>query len=101
MLQNPDEIVGFPTTGEFFKNYVQNWKPLIMREAGKLSAAFERWTDDYFLSLDIPSDNTVSVERGKKENRNDPLLELNFREFVTVYNTTDQYMVDSVPEFLR
>lgn len=96
-----DEIDGFPNTLDFFRQYVNPMRPLKMAGAGKLSKSFLRWTDDYFLSLDPAADYRVSIESGKKENRSNPVVDMSFRKFVKTYNSTDHYMVDSVPDFIR
>jgi len=49
----------------------------------------------------IPDNHTVLAESKKKENRTYPTVRMPFKKFVSVYNTTDQYMVESVPPFLR
>lgn len=96
-----EEFQNFPSPKKFFENYVLPMKPLIMRGAGKMSPAYDLWTDDYFLELTIPDDNMVLVETKKKENRSQPTLDMNFKKFVKIYNNTDQYMVNPVPHFLR
>ena len=96
-----EEIEGFPSTADFFDNYVFKSKPLVMRGAAKSSPAFERWQkDDYFLGLDIPENDFVTVETMKKENRTQDVLDLNFREFLETYKDNYTYMVHRVPEYL-
>lgn len=96
-----DEINGFPNTMDFFRQYVNPTRPLKMVGAGKLSKSFVMWTDDYFLSLDQAGDYSVSIESGKKENRSNPMVDMSFWEFVKTYNSTNHYMVDTVPDFIR
>lgn len=73
-----------------------------MAGAGKSSPAYSHWaSDSYFLSLDMPDNAMVNVETAKKEHRTNPSVRMHFQEFVRVYNSTDQYMVDSVPELLQ
>lgn len=90
------------STRRFFENYVMKAEPVLFKGAVKHSPAFHLWTDDYFLNLDnIPADHTVLIENRKKENRTNPPTDMHFKEFIRVYNHTDQYMVDAVPEFIR
>ncbi|KAJ8315593.1 hypothetical protein KUTeg_007743 [Tegillarca granosa] len=96
-----EEFQNFPSPKIFFENNVLPMKPLIMKGAAKMSPAYDLWTDDYFLGLAIPDDNMVLVETKKKENRSQPTLDMNFQNFVKIYNKTDQYMVNPVPDFLR
>ena len=91
----------FPSTVEFFKQYVLPLRPLKMTGAARLSCAFHRWTDDYFLQTAVSVNSCVAVETSKKENRSNPLQYLHFHEFLRVYNTTDQYMVDNIPPEFR
>jgi len=95
------EVKRFPNAKKFFSEHVFNRIPLKMTDAAKSSAAFSRWTDDYFLSLDLPADIKVSVETTKKESRQQNVLEMHFQDFVRQYNTTGIYMVNAVPDFIR
>ncbi|XP_045197467.1 tRNA wybutosine-synthesizing protein 5-like isoform X3 [Mercenaria mercenaria] len=96
-----EEIDYFPTAKEFFENYVKTAKPVKMKGVAKMSPAFEKWTDDYFLAQDEPSDHVVSVETKKKESRQQKVESMPFKTFVKMYNNTEHYMVDAVPKFLR
>ena len=97
-----DEIDKFPNPKYFFDNYVKTLKPLKMKGAAKFSAGFKKWTDDYFLSLEYaPDAKKITVETEKKENRKQPITEMAFKDFVKVYNSTEYYMVDMVPEVIR
>ena len=95
-----EEIEGFPDPENFFTQYVLASKPVKMTGAAKISPAFELWSDEYFLSLDIPADNLVLVETKKKENRKQKTLQMHFKDFVNSYNDSEQYMVETVPDFL-
>ena len=96
-----DVVDDFPNTVEFFHHYVMPSRPLKMRGAAQLSLAFHKWTDDYFLQTAINASSTVAVETSKKENRKNPLRRLHFHEFLRLYNSTDQYMVDNIPHEFR
>ena len=99
-MHSLEETDGFPFTKSFFKNYVQPLKPVIMKNAAKLSPAFERWTDEYFLRQNEPADHKISIELKKKENRTFGVDEISFKEFVQVYNDSDIYMVNGIPPFI-
>jgi len=94
-------VDGFPSTAEFFHHYVLPLRPLKMTAVAQLSLAFHKWTDDYFLQTAINASSSVAVETSKKENRNNPLRRLHFHEFLRLYNSTDQYMVDNIPREFR
>lgn len=96
-----EEVEGFPTPEDFFENYVKPLKPLKMTNAAKLSPAFLLWTDDYFLHREEPADHTITVETVKKESRQQNVLAMSFKEFVSNYNNTDNYMVNGVPPFIQ
>ena len=96
-----DEVDNFPNPKQFFQKYVWPLKPLKMSGAVKGSTAFQKWSDDYFLSLPHLKDNPVSVETMKKESRQQEVLSISFLDFIRTYNNTENYMVDSVPEPLR
>ena len=96
-----DEIDNFANPKHFFKKYVWPLKPLKMKGAAKMSQAYNKWNDDYFLSLPYMKDQTVSIETKKKESRQQEVLSMSFLNFVRTYNNTENYMVDAVPESLR
>jgi len=96
-----DVVDSFPSIAEFFRHYVLPSRPLKMAGAARLSCAFHKWTDDYFLQTVMNASSFVAVETTKKENRSKPLQRLHFQEFVRLYNSTDHYMVDNVPQELR
>jgi lysine-specific demethylase 8 len=97
-----DEVAEFPNTTHFFERYVFELRPLKMAGAGRLSAAFDRWSDAYLRSTTlVDADSTIVVETAKKENRSNPIRRLHFHEFLETYNSTEQYMVDNVPDELR
>ncbi|KAL3883788.1 hypothetical protein ACJMK2_030019 [Sinanodonta woodiana] len=95
-----DEVQGFPDPETFFRNYVFSLKPLKMIGASKLSPGFSLWSDDYFLSLEESSDHNINVETVKKESRKQQIIDMKFSDFLRIYNVSEKYMVDSVPEFL-
>jgi len=96
-----DVMQSFPSCTEFFHHYVQTLHPLKMIGAALLSDAFHKWTDEYFLQTAVNASSSVAVETTKKENRNSPLRRLHFHEFLRVYNSTEQYMVDNIPQEFR
>lgn len=96
-----DEVDKFPQPDVFFGEYVFKKRPLVMRNAAKLSPAFKTWTDDYFLQANEPKNHVVSIETEKKENRQQEVREMPFTEFVSIYNTSGIYMVNPVPTFIR
>ena len=100
-VHSVDVTDGFPRTNEFFRHYVLPLRPLKMTAAARLSRAFHKWTDDYFLQTAVSAGSSVAVETAKKENRSNALQRLHFHDFLRLYNTTDQYMVDSVPREFR
>lgn len=86
----------------FFTAYVKNQQPVLFKGAILKSKAYQSWSDQYFKTLqDIPEGHNVLVESRKKENRTVPPTRMPFKEFVEIYNHTDQYMVEPVPIFLR
>jgi len=96
-----DVVHSFPSTVEFFQQYVRPLRPLKMTGAARLSSAFHKWTDDYFLQTAVSVNSSVAVETSKKENRTSPLQYLHFHAFLRLYNSTDHYMVDNIPQEFR
>lgn len=90
----------FPSPSVFFWEYVNASKPLLIRGGAKISPAFTRWTDEYFLSLPEGKDYDVVVEQAKKENRSLSPEEIPFAEFMKRYSEDDIYLVHSLPDFI-
>ncbi|KAL4238990.1 hypothetical protein ACF0H5_003694 [Mactra antiquata] len=95
-----EEIDYYPLAKDFFENYVIPLKPVKIKGAAKMSSAFWKWRDDYFLSVEDTDDQQINVETRKKENRDEEVKTMKFKEFVKIYNHSEYYMVDSVPKFL-
>ena len=95
------ESEGFPDPKTFFHEYVLTKTPVVMRNAAKVSPAFERWTDEYFFAFKESQTHAVNVETMKKENRKQNTQEMTFLEFVSSYNYSGIYMVNPVPKFIR
>lgn len=94
-------INDFLTPVEFFKAYAAPVKPVLIRGGAKVSPAFTKWTDEYFLSQPESNDFNISAEQRKKEIRTFPAIDISFKEFVTTYEKEDIYMVNGVPPFLQ
>lgn len=94
-------VNSWPTPSVFIENYLEKSRPLIIKNGAKISPAFEKWTDEYFLKeLELPVDSTMNIETGKKEHRGNPVSDMNFREWVKIYNNSDNYLVDDIPKYL-
>jgi len=92
---------GFPTAEEFYSKFVNIPKPVLFRGGATLSPAYSLWNREYFLSFPESEEHLVTVEMEKKENRTVPGEEVVFADFVRELNSSGQYMVSSVPDFLR
>ena len=53
---------------------------------------------DFSFSSEHYGDVTVRVDYGKKENRARPADNLTFMEFLAIYNDSDRYLVDTLPQ---
>lgn len=94
-------IQSYPDPETFFNTYVVPSKPVLIQNAAKVSPAFEKWSDEYFLSRPESSETTIQAEQRKKEERTTPDKDISFSDFVKSYKEKDIYMVSSVPAFLR
>ena len=94
-------IQTYPDPKTFFKTHVVASKPVLIQNAAKLSSAFAKWTDEYFLSFPETTEHKIVAEQGKKEKRSLPSREISFSEFVKTYKEEDIYMVSSMPKFIR
>ncbi|XP_065174434.1 uncharacterized protein LOC135804481 [Sycon ciliatum] len=84
---------------DFYEEYSVGSKPVVLKGAARDMPAFKFWTDNYMKNN--YGGETVAVEPGKKENRTRVALEgseMNFGEFLDSYNSSDVYMVDSLPK---
>ncbi|XP_077973055.1 uncharacterized protein LOC120337694 [Styela clava] len=95
-------IEGFPSSPrEFFNKYVIPSTPVVMKNAAKISPAFTKWTDSYFISHPESDREEIFAEGRKKEIRTEPGSTMTFKQFVELYNTTDMYMVHGLPKHLK
>ena len=92
---------GFPGAEEFYNKFVNTPRPVLFRGGATLSPAYSLWNLEYFLSFRESEEDLVTVEVEKKENRSAPGEDVVFAEFVRTLNSSGQYVVSSVPEFLR
>lgn len=99
--QSIQVLQNYPDPKTFFKTYVVDSKPVLIQNAARLSSAFQKWTDEYFLSFPESTEHKIEVEQRKKEKRTLPAREISFSEFVKIYEEQDIYMVNSVPPFIR
>ena len=95
------EHEGFIDPVTFITRHALPSVPVLMRNSVKQFPAYKLWkTDDYFLSLDLSDEEFVVIETKKKENRSMKAIDMHFQDFVEVYNETNQYMVNGLPDFL-
>ena len=98
---NVTTLLDWPDTRSFL-HHAKNSEPFIARGVAKRWPAYAKWTDKYFSSFEKEGgDEGVTVEKGKKESRDNPAEELSFHKFVQDYQQKDWYMVNSMPHFLR
>ena len=80
-----ETISDFLTPVKFFETYVAPVKPVLIRGGAKLSPAFTKWNDEYFLSFAESSDYKVVADQRKKEVRTNPPIDISLKEFVQTY----------------
>jgi hypothetical protein len=89
-------------TREFFSKYVKNKKALLIKDGAKSFPAIKLWTDEYLLAASRKHDDQkLVVETEKKESRDQSVLELSLRDFLSNYKKRELYLVNSVPLYLR
>ena len=95
-------LFAFPEPREFFENFASSSFPVLIKGGAKLSPAFTKWTDDYFISVPGSNNFSIDAENGKKENRTKgDMQRMSFRKFVESYRDQDVYMVNGVPNFIQ
>ena len=99
--QSIQVLQNYPDPKTFFKTCVVGSKPGLIQNAARLSSAFQKWTDEYFLSFPESTEHKIKVEQRKKEKRKLSAKEISFSEFVKIYKEQDIYLVNSVPPFIR
>lgn len=101
-VKHPIQVLqNYPDPKTFFKTYVVASKPVLIQNAARFSSAFQKWTDDYFLSFPQSTEYKIDAEQRKKEKRTVAPEEISFSEFVKTYKEQDIYMVSPVPPFIR
>lgn len=97
-----ETLFAFPEPRDFFKNFASASRPVLIKTGAKLSPAFAKWTDEYFVSLPEAENFITDVENGKKENRTKgDMRRMSFIEFLKMYKEEDVYMVNGVPTFIQ
>ncbi|XP_063694921.1 bifunctional peptidase and (3S)-lysyl hydroxylase JMJD7-like [Bolinopsis microptera] len=94
-------IQGFLKPTEFFRDYVIPGRPVVFKGAAREFRAFQRWTDDYFLSFEESTKWMIQYELGKKETREGGQEPIPFADYIKRYNEEDLYCVTGLPKFLR
>ncbi|XP_033108665.1 bifunctional peptidase and arginyl-hydroxylase JMJD5-like [Anneissia japonica] len=94
-----DTVNAIPYPREFYEEYVNKGKPLLMRGAASFMPAFQLWNDEFLKEK--YGHLTVEVEEGKKENRSLGLWEMTLREYIDQYNNKDIYLVESIKPAMR
>ncbi len=95
-----EEHQGFIDPKKFISDYAIPSVPVKLTHSAEHFPANRLWSDEYFLSLDIDDDALMVVEQTKKENRSADATQMHFQDFVKTYNSSSNYMVNAVPEFL-
>lgn len=97
-----ETLFAFPEPRDFFKNFASASRPVLIKTGAKLSPAFAKWTDEYFVSLPEAENFIIDVENGKKENRTKgDMRRVSFIEFLKMYKEEDVYTVNGVPTFIQ
>ncbi|XP_071964354.1 bifunctional peptidase and (3S)-lysyl hydroxylase Jmjd7-like [Antedon mediterranea] len=94
-----DTVEAIPHPKQFYEDYVNKGKPLLMRGAASSMPAFRLWNDDFLKEK--YGHLTVEVEEGKKENRSLGLWEMTLKEYIDQYNNKDIYLVESIKPAMR
>ncbi|KAJ8026801.1 Lysine-specific demethylase 8 [Holothuria leucospilota] len=95
------ELDSFPSPQEFFMNYAYRGVPVVFRGGAKGFPAYSKWSDLYLKSIPEAQWTMVGVEINKKEDRTLPTQTMPLREFIQRYQSHNEYLVTSVPEYLR
>lgn len=91
----------FPSPQEFFMKFAYFGVPVIFRGGAKSYPAFAKWSDLYLKGLPDARWHLVDVEINKKEKRSLPSRSMPFQEFINRYRSRNEYLVTSLPSFLR
>ena len=91
----------FPSPTEFFQNYIDKGRPLLIKGAAKHSPAFTKWTDEYLSNVDGSEEAKIMAEPNLKEIRDSEPMHMYFKEFREPYQKEKIYMVDPLPQHLR
>jgi len=63
---NVEEITEWPSPTDFFENYVDKSRPVLLKGLAKRSAAHNLWEDKYLLERALAEKEEVVVESAKK-----------------------------------
>lgn len=101
-VKRPVPVVdGFLSPKAFYVDHILGSLPVVFRNGAKLSPAFRSWTDQHLQLRPESETHVVDVEIRKKEDRKQPVQRMTFSAFLDRYKTEDEYLVDTLPTFLR
>jgi hypothetical protein len=92
------------STSRFFADHVEKKVPLLFKGEALKYKAFELWSgnDDSLVQMASEhADYEINIETVKKESRDQTYRKTTLLEFLRIYKTSDIYMVDDVPVFLK
>lgn len=96
------EKVSDLSTKNFFTNYVKPKKAVLMQNSVNKFPAFDKWNDQYLTIMSNGHrDYQVLLETKKKESRDQKTISLPLHDFLFIYNTSQLYMVNQVPPYLK
>nr|QDG00793.1 lysine-specific demethylase JMJD5-1 [Brachionus koreanus] len=96
------ETVNDLPTKIFFSNYVKPKRAVLMKNFVNQFPAFVKWNDQYLNDNSYTSpDYKVLLETSKKETRNQETISLPLHDFLLIYNTSQLYMVNEVPPYIK
>ncbi len=82
------------TSEEFWQGHVKHYTPLVYRQAIKKSPALKDWTDEYLTKKYGELDVLVEL---KKENRTSSSGRMRLKDFLTIYEHEEVYVVSMLP----
>lgn len=96
-----EKVSDLPTK-TFFTSYVKPKRAVLMKQFVNQFPAFNKWNDQYLVEISKRNpDYKVLLETSKKEMRNQDTISLPLHDFLFIYNSSQLYMVNEVPPYLK
>jgi len=94
-IDGPDEVSVMPSPEKFYRDYIRQSRPLVIRGGISKQKYYNRWNDQY-LTKKFGRTECLVEDQKKEERQSGSTDKLSLAKFLKRYNTTELFMVQDV-----